>query len=153
MRLNSDQAAAIVLIAIAAIVYGLTYRFDEVPAAIRQGMGPEVFPRLVAVVIALLAARLFIAAHGKRLEPLEPIDRAVPWVMLGGAGFMVVLWLVGITVAMGLAILALGLLWGERRWGPMLANAVLLPACIWALFVKGLKVPLPSGVVGQMLGL
>lgn len=153
MRVHSDQWAALTLIAFAALIYGLTYQFDEVPAAIRQGMGPEVFPRLVAIVITMLSLWLMIAARGKVQVPLERIDPAVPWVMAGGVAFMGLVWLVGITVAMGIAIVALGVLWGERQWGAMLANAVLLPAIIWALFVKGLKVPLPVGKLGQMLGL
>jgi hypothetical protein len=60
--------------------------------------------------------------------------------------------LVGLVVAMGLALIALGLLWGEQRYGALLANAVLLPAVIWISFVKGLQVPLPTGLLGKLFG-
>jgi hypothetical protein len=53
---------------------------------------------------------------------------------------------------MFLALVALGLLWGERRWLQLLLNAVLLPVIIWAVLVRGLKVPLPTGLIGQLLG-
>jgi putative tricarboxylic transport membrane protein len=153
VRLHSDQRAAIAIIVIAAIVIAITYSFDEVPAAIRQGMGPEVFPRLVAGVIIALSVWLILSAIGKEQQPLERIDRAVPIVMVGAVVFMAVLWIAGLPVAMAVALLALGWLWGERRWLAMAANAVLLPGVIWLAFVKGLKVPLPTGALGQMLGL
>lgn len=151
MRLTSDQRAALALIALAVVAYGITYSFDEVPAAISQGMGPTAFPRLVAIVIMLLSVWLFIAGR-RGDEPLERIDPVVFVVIAGAIGFMGVVWLVGITVAMGIAILALGLVWGERRRLALTATAVLLPAAIWLLFVKGLKVTLPVGVLGQTIG-
>jgi putative tricarboxylic transport membrane protein len=151
VRLTSDQQAALALIALATAAFALTYTFDEVPPAISQGMGPAAFPRLVAIVIVVLALWLFVAGRNSD-EPLEPVDRAVPIVLVGAVLFMGALWLVGIIVATAIAIFLLGILWGERRWLALAANAILLPGAIWLLFVKGLNVTLPTGVLGRMLG-
>jgi hypothetical protein len=153
MSLHADQRAALALVALAALAYALTYTFDDVPASIRQGMGPEVFPRLVAIVIMVLAAVLFLAARNRAPAELPRIERAVPVVMIGAIAFMAAVWLVGMPVAMGLGLVSLGILWGERRWVPLLANAILLPLAIWAMFVKVLKVQLPIGEAGRLLGL
>ena len=153
MGFNPDQRAASVLIALAAIVFALTFTFDEVPAAVRQGMGPERFPRLVAITVAMLSGFVFFQARGRTRKHHEPIDPAVLWVIAGGVLFMGLVWLVGLTLAMVVAILALGVLWGEKRTLAMVANAVLLPGVIWLTFVKGLGVPLPHGAIGRMLGL
>ena len=153
MRLHQDQAAAAIIIALAACTYALTLTFPEVPSSVRQGMGPERFPQLVLFVIVALSLVLMVQSRGTPEIPLEPIDSAVLPAVLGGIVFMGVLWLVGMVVAMGLAIISLGLLWGERRVVPLVLNAILLPAAIWALFVLGLKVPLPGGTVAPLLGL
>jgi putative tricarboxylic transport membrane protein len=153
VRIHSDQAAAAVIIAVAAAAYGYTFTFPEVPKALQQGMGPERYPQLVSLVLIGLGVLLAIKARGRaddtRPPPLEP---AVVLTAASGALFIGAVWLVGMPAAMVLALVALGLLWGERRWLPLLLNAVLLPAIIWAVFVRGLKVPLPTGVLGQLLG-
>jgi small-conductance mechanosensitive channel len=153
MTLHPDQKAALALIALAAVAFGLTYTFDEVPKAIQQGMGPERFPRLIAMLIAGLGLVLLVSARGRADTPLPPVDRAVYGVCAGGVAFIGGVHLVGMVVAMGFALLALGWAWGERRWLALSANAVLLPLTLWLLFVKGLKVTLPTGLAGRLLGL
>ncbi len=153
MRLHADQSAALVLIAVAVTAIALTFGFDDVPAAIKQGMGPDRFPQLVAGVIIALAAVLFWQARGQTRVALEPIDRAT-WSVIGGAVlYMGVLWLIGLIPSLTMALIALGVLWGERRWAGLLLNAVLLPAVIWLVFVKGLKVTLPGGQLARWLGI
>ena len=152
MRIHSDQAAAAVIIALAAAAYGITFTFPEVPKALQQGMGPERYPQLVLGVLIGLCALLAIDARGKPDTKPPPLEPAVVLTAASGALFIGAVLLLGMPLAMFLALLALGLLWGERRWLPLLLNAVLLPAIIWAVFVRGLRVPLPMGLLGQLLG-
>ena len=152
MRIHSDQAAAAVIIAAAAAAYAYTFTFPEVPKALQQGMGPERYPQLVLAVLVGLCVLLAIQTRGKAVAPLPPLEPAVILTAASGALFIGAVWLVGMPVAMAFALLALGLLWGERRWLPLLLNAALLPAIIWAVFARGLKVPLPTGLLGQLLG-
>jgi hypothetical protein len=152
VRIHSDQAAAAVIIALAAAAYGITFTFPEVPKALQQGMGPERYPQLVLGVLIGLCALLAIDARGKPDTKPPPLEPAVVLTAASGALFIGAVLLLGMPLAMFLALLALGLLWGERRWLPLLLNAVLLPAIIWAVFVRGLRVPLPMGLLGQLLG-
>jgi putative tricarboxylic transport membrane protein len=152
VRIHPDQAAAAVIVAAAAASYAYTSSFPEVPKALQQGMGPERYPQLVLSVLIGLCLLLAIEARGKAATRPPPLDPVVVLTAASGALFVGAVWLVGLPVAMFLALVALGLLWGERRWLPLLLNAVLLPVIIWAMFVRGLKVPLPTGLVGQLLG-
>jgi putative tricarboxylic transport membrane protein len=152
VRIHSDQAAAAVIIAAAAAAYGYTYTFEEVPKALRQGMGPERYPQLVLSVLIGLCVLLAVEARGKADPRPPPLDPAVILTAASGPLFIGAVWLVGMPGAMFLALLALGLLWGERRWLPLLLNAVLIPAIIWVVFARGLKVPLPAGLLGELLG-
>lgn len=152
MRLNRDRAAGAVIIALALGVYGLTLSFPEVPVSVRQGMGPERFPQLVCIVLIGLSLLLMMqTARTPEVKP-DKIDRAVALTAASSAAFMGLMWLIGMPVAMGVALLSLGLFWGERRIVALVLNAVLLPALIWVIFVRGLRVPLPTGLLGQVLG-
>ena len=152
MHLHPDRAAAAVIIAAACAVLGMTFTFPEVPRAVQQGMGPERFPQLVLFVLIGLCLILAVQAVRRPAVTPEPIEAAVVLTMAGGALFMGAVQVVGMTAATGLAILGLGVLWGERRFGLLVLNAVLLPAVLWAVFVRGLKVPLPAGLLGKLLG-
>jgi hypothetical protein len=152
VRFHSDQAAAGVIIALALAAYGYTFSFPEVPKALQQGMGPDRYPQLVLSVLVGLCVLLAIEARGKAQVRPPPLEPAVVLTAASGMLFIGAVWLVGTPVAMFLALVALGLLWGERRWPSLLLNAVLLPAIIWGVFVHGLKVPLPTGLLGQLLG-
>jgi putative tricarboxylic transport membrane protein len=152
VRIHSDQAAAAVIIAVAAAAYGYTFTFDEVPKALQQGMGPQRYPQLVLSVLIGLCVLLAVQQRERPDPRLPPLEPAVILTAASGPLFIGAVWLVGMPGAMFLALLALGLLWGERRWLPLLLNAVLLPAIIWAVFARGLKVPLPTGLLGELLG-
>ena len=152
MRIHSDQGAAAVIIAAAIVAYGTTFTFEEVPKALQQGMGPQRYPQLVISVLVGLCVLLAIGARGNADARPPPLEPAVVLAVASGPLFVGAVWLLGMPMAMFLALVALGLLWGERRWPPLLLNAVLLPAIIWAVFVHGLKVPLPTGLLGQLLG-
>jgi hypothetical protein len=153
VRIHSDQAAAAAIIAAAAATFAYTFTFAEVPLAFRQGMGPERYPQLVIAVIVVLCLILIVQARGKPDEEVPPIDRAALLACGGAVAFMLAVPLVGMIVAMGLALFGLGVLWGERRWLPLILNSVLLPIGIWLLFVRGLKVVLPPSLLGRLLGM
>lgn len=152
MRIHSDQAAAMVIVAAAAVAFAMTFGFDAVPPALAQGMGAREFPRLLAALIAGLAVVMALQARGRAPVDLGRIDGMV-WLLLAAIPlYMGLLWLVGLPASLAIALLALGLAWGERRMFALVVHAVALPAVIWLVFVKGLKVPLPVGVIGQMIG-
>jgi putative tricarboxylic transport membrane protein len=152
VRIHPDQAAAAVIIALAAAAFGYTFTFQEVPRALQQGMGPERYPQLVISVLIGLCVLLAVGVRGKADASPPPLEPAVVLAAASGPLFVGAVWLLGMPVAMFLALVALALLWGERRWPPLLLNALLLPAILWAVFVHGLKVPLPTGLLSRLLG-
>ena len=150
-RLHADFVVALVILAFCAGVYGLTFTYDTVPAALAVGMGPATFPRLLLAVMALLALALAFAARGGCDEIREPVPRMVYWT--GGAmiAFMGLLAIVGMVAAMAVAIVAMGALWGERRWALLIASGIGLSVAIYGFFTRVFGIPLPRGVVGEWL--
>ena len=149
--IHTDVVVAGVILAFCALAYGLTLTFDTVPAALAQGMGPEVFPRLVLGVMVVLAAVLAWAARGKPDEAREPVPGMVYLTGLAMFAFMGVMALVGMLVAIVIAVVGIGRLWGERRWGLLVLTGIGLSIGIRLLFVNGFGIPLPRGLLGDWL--
>jgi putative tricarboxylic transport membrane protein len=150
-RLHSDIAIAIVIVAFCAVVYGITTTFPSMPSVLVMDMGPEVFPRLLLGVLVFLAGLLAFISRGRRDESRESVPAMVYWTALAMLAFIGVVWLVGMTVAMFVGFVGIGLLWGEKRRGILLVAGVALSAFIYLLFVRGFGIPLPRGLVGEWL--
>jgi Tripartite tricarboxylate transporter TctB family len=141
---NSNRVAAAAVLAVAAVLFALTFGFEKMPEGLSGGFGAEAFPRLVLGVIAALAVLLF--ATGGASEPQPPVPAMVYYTGASLLAFMALVPLVGMLPAMFLFLLALGCLWGERRYWLLGLNAVVLAAVIWAVFVRGFGVQLPKGL-------
>jgi putative tricarboxylic transport membrane protein len=141
---SSHRVAAVAVIAIAALLFGLTFGFEKMPEGITRGFGAEAFPRLVlGTIIALALLLSFLSGKGEAL----PAIPAMVW--YSGASllaFMVLVPLLGMLPAMFAFLLGLGYLWGERRHWLLLLSAGIMTAVIWAVFVKGFGVQLPRGL-------
>lgn len=149
-RLHSDMAAAAVIIAVCVVVYAITFTFDTVPFALAAGMGAETFPRLVLWLIIGLAlllawqARFRIDADRARVPPM------VVYTGLTMPAFMAVNEVIGMLPASFLFLVGLGRLWGERRLLALVTSAALFCAAIWAVFVRGFGIRLPTGLLGSL---
>lgn len=142
--MNSDRVAAATVVAIAAALFVATFWFEQMPEGITRGFGAEAFPRLVLGTIIALAVLLFL---GKTAG--EPLPRIPPAVYYTGASmlvFMALVPLIGMLPAMFVFLIALGMLWDERRLWVLLGTSTFLTATIWAVFAKGFRVPLPGGL-------
>ncbi len=62
------------MIAVAAMLFALTFGFEKLPAGLVGGFGAEAFPRLVLGVVAGLALLLFIAPPAS--EPPRWVQRS-----------------------------------------------------------------------------
>ena len=142
--MSANRIAAAAVIAVAAVLFALTFGFEKLPAGLAGGFGAEAFPRLVLGVIAALAVLLFLA------PPMsEPPARIAPMVYFtAGAllAFMALVPLIGMLGAMLVFLVALGYLWGERRMWLLVLVAACVLAAVWGVFVKGFAVPLPQGL-------
>ena len=150
-RIHEDVKIALAIVAFCAVVFAATLTFDTIPAALTQGMGPALFPQLLLAVLVALAAILAAMAWGRPQEAREPIAPMVYATGAAMAAFMAAAWLAGMLAAMFVAYTGIGRLWGERRWPLLLASGAVLCATIYVLFVKGFKIPLPSGVLDAWL--
>lgn len=142
--MSANRVAAAAVIAVAAVLFALTFGFERLPAGLAGGFGAEAFPRLVLGTIMVLAVLLALVPQSA--EPQPPIPRMVYFSAAALLAFMALVPLAGMLPAMFLFLLGLGYLWGERRLWVLAASAISLSAAIWAVFVKGFGVQLPKGV-------
>lgn len=143
--MSVNRVAAAAVIAVAAVLFALTFGFEQLPAGLAGGFGAEAFPRLVLGVIAALAVLLF--ANPPAAEPQAPIPRMVYFTAGSLLAFMALVPLAGMLGAMFVFLLWLGYLWGERRLWLLLLASVLLIAAIWGVFVRGFRIQLPPGIL------
>jgi putative tricarboxylic transport membrane protein len=141
---TSNRVAAAAVIAIAAALFAATFWFEQMPEGITRGFGAELFPRMVLGTIIALAILLALTPASS-----TPLPRIPPMVWYSGAALLVFMGLVrviGTLPAMFVFLVALGILWGERRYVLVLITAALMTAAIWGVFVKGFGVQLPKGL-------
>jgi Tripartite tricarboxylate transporter TctB family len=141
---NSNRVAAAAVVAIAVALFAATFWFEQMPEGITRGFGAEAFPRLVLGTIVVLAVLLAVVSPTG--DALPPVPAMVWYTGASLIAFMALVPIAGMLPAMFIFLIALGLLWGERRYWLLLLNASLLSAVIWAVFVKGFGVQLPKGV-------
>jgi putative tricarboxylic transport membrane protein len=140
---NFNRVAAAAVVAIAAVLFALTFGFEKMPEGLSGGFGAEAFPRLMLGVIAALAMLLFVA--GPASEPQTRIPAMVYYTAGSLLAFMALVPLTGMLGAMFVFLVGLGYLWGERRaWLLLLVSAALM-AAIWGVFVKVFAVQVPQG--------
>ena len=142
--MSSNRIAAAAVIAVAAVLFALTFGFEKLPEGLAGGFGAEAFPRLVLGVIAALAILLF--ARPPASVPPEPIRPMVYYTSGSLLAFMALVPLAGMLPAMFLFQLGLAYLWGERRHWLVLLVAATTTALLWAVFVRGFGIQLPRGV-------
>ena len=142
--MNFNRVAAAAVVAIAAVLFALTFGFEKMPEGLTGGFGAEAFPRLVLGCIIALAVLLLLGKPGS--EPQPPIPRMVYFTGAALLGFMGLVPFLGMLAAMFVFMVGLGYLWGERRLWLLLLIATLLSAAIWGVFVRGFGVQMPQGL-------
>lgn len=136
-----------VILAFCAIVFYLTTTFEEVPAALGQGVPPTQFPRLlVAIMVVLTGVMLYETRNlpAKRRKPVPGMVYATAALLT--AAIVAIHW-VGIIAALMAVCVLMPLLWGERRFVSLAVYAVLFPLLTFLLFYGVLEVRFPKGLV------
>jgi hypothetical protein len=141
---SENRIAAVAAIAVAAVLFALTFGFEKMPLGLSGGFGAEAFPRRVLRVIAGLAVVGYVA--GPAGEPHTRIPAMVYYTAGSLLVFMALVPLAGMLGAMFLFLLGLGALWGERRAWLLLLIAASVMVVIWGVFVKGFAIQLPQGL-------
>ena len=84
-------------------------------------------------------------------EPPPRLDATTWWTLAACAAFLAALGVVGMLPAMLLFLVMVGRLWGETRWGVLLATGAGLVVAIWLVFVRLFRLTLPRGLLGEWL--
>lgn len=140
---------SIVIMIFAAVMFGVTYSFDKVPAILAQGIQPTVFPRAILAIVFCLAALQAVRAmrlSAADIAKLKPA-KSVPLIVFVTAalliGFAFVIPILGTFPSIVLFLPALAIVWGERRWLLMLLSFAGFTVFVYVLFRLIMNVPLP----------
>ncbi|QFR32762.1 tripartite tricarboxylate transporter TctB family protein [Ancylobacter sp. TS-1] len=149
-----DVASGILLILLAAF---FAWQALDLPMGRAIRMGPGYFPMILSALLALFGLIVLI---GGLTVPAPEDDEGIrftrwPWQALGLVTLAVVVFGLGIRPlglgpSMGLAVFISAL--ASRRFNIVtgLASALIMVAFSWAVFIKGLGLPLP--LLGPWLG-
>jgi hypothetical protein len=148
---HSDVGSAAVALAIAAVAFAVTFTFDTVPAALMQGLGAEIFPRLVLATITVLAVILALQARNRAPERQEAIHPMVYATTAAMIAFFGGVWLIGMLPSMFVFLVGVGWMWGERRRALLIGAATGVCLFIWIVFVKLFGIALPHSIFSELL--
>lgn len=153
-----DLVIMVIVLAICGALYYATTSFEEVSNLLAQNIPPEFFPRLVMMLIAILALGLPFEhllhrrrgtnLDSKRSQKLRPLPYLTALVLVLLAFAMPYL---GTFLAMIVVCLILPWLWGERRVKLIVPFAVLFPIVVALVFNRVLGVYFEPGIFGIAL--
>ena len=155
----------LILVAVLAVLGGLVlYWMRDLPsAAASVGYGPDFYPKVLLVVLAILAVILLVqtlmnkgdAAEDPDEEKPEPAELRHQWIMMAaftamGIAYALLLNTLGFIVASILLVLG-GMKLMGGKWLPSIIISVVVVAVLYAGFKLGFKVQLPDGILGGIL--
>jgi putative tricarboxylic transport membrane protein len=146
---RADRAALIIaagLLVIAAVVAWDASRLGTGGAYAR--IGPQTIPYVIAICLAGLGAwTIFEALRGDFPEREEQEYRPVLWIIGGLVAQIVLLRIVGFSIATGalFGLVATGL--GKKPLWLSIPIGIVLSLIVWIAFAKGLSLSLPAGPI------
>lgn len=120
-------------------------------AAIYSGVGPEVFPYIIAGALALLgAATAFSAVRGGMGDHDSVAWGAVGWIVAGLIGQILLIGYAGFSIATGFlfAMTARGM--GRNALYISLPIGIAVSLGVYLIFTKGLQLSLPAGPLERL---
>lgn len=155
---RGDSIAALLCLA-----GGLVGYFLVVPAAVYvppQFAGTANSPAFLPNVLFLLLAALSViyllySVAAQRRNPAQGWAPPSDWMLAGGTaliciGYIVAIYIVGMTLGSALGVAATMYYFGERRPWLIGTIAIILPALLWYFFVKVAHILLPPSLLGIM---
>jgi hypothetical protein len=142
-------AAATIAVALAGFV--VTYWFDEVPAALTQGLGAVEFPRLVCAVLLAFGVLMALRRPEPQAEASLPLSPCFWATFAAVALFLPVVSLIGMLPSILLFLVGVGWIWGERRHGLLLGSSAGFTAALWLVFVRVFGMTMPDNLLTASL--
>ena len=152
-----DLAVTAVIVALCAFLFWDTTTFEKVPPSLAQNVPPTLFPRLLLLLIVVMALFLPFEHVQKRAQGIdldkERSDRVRPITLvtaLALLGIVLVMPWLGTLPALVVSCALLPVMWGERRWWLVALYAIAFPLVITYVFVAGLEVNFLPGIAGHV---
>jgi hypothetical protein len=116
----------------------------DYPQGVPSRIGPGYVPRLLGILLAAIGLFLVVRARWTS----DAIDTAIAWrpaiLVLGSvAAFALVFEATGLVPAILVSVAIANYATPENRWTTAIGLGAILAFFAWALFVKGLALPLP----------
>jgi len=116
----------------------------DYPLGASSRIGPGYLPRLLGILMAALGAALLVRSLWTR----EAVDTAIAWrpaalVLASIVAFALMFEATGLVPAVLVSVAIANYATPENRWTTAIGLGALLAFFAWALFVKGLALPLP----------
>ncbi len=148
-----DRAAlaiAAILAAMAAVIAWSTSTMGG--AASYARVGPTTFPYIIAAGLFVLSIfTVFAALRGD--FPARPEQNVGPmvWIVGGLAAQMLLLHVVGFSIATGLLFAATARGFGKGPFWLTIPIGIVLAFVVWVIFAKGLQLSLPTGPLESLI--
>ena len=155
MRLNSRRVlVAAAGFASAAGAAFLLWQTRELPADVYGSPGPGVWPRIVFVLMLVVALLLgFGTLRSADETPVFDRGTGLAVGLMGLAAlYLVAIEPVGFLLTTALFLLFAMLLLGIRSWRMLASVSVLFPVIVYAVFVKLANTEFPAGLLAPLLG-
>ena len=123
---------------------------NNFPASNGQGLGPDFFPKVTAIVLGFLAILLFFRKENNEESVFSFSRSAVPLFVSGIVAlvlYVFVIEIIGFTISTILLTFCWMWLMGIRKWITLIAASILISVGIGAVFEYLLFVPIPHGIL------
>jgi putative tricarboxylic transport membrane protein len=154
---RAEQVLGALLLLFAAYI---GYQSSLIESGTEFGMGPAFLPFWLSVAVGIMSAALLVRAiflPAERFEPRFFVKRTgalrVVLVLLGYLGGIAIMKPLGMPVSLAVITAATMPIFGARNWKMILLAAILTPLCVYVVFGRWLGVPLPMGVLEDVLPL
>ncbi|MHC1546937.1 tripartite tricarboxylate transporter TctB family protein [Phyllobacterium sp. K27] len=141
-----DRAALVIaaFLAVLAIIIGYSTANTQGGSVTR--IGPAIFPYVISIALLVLAIwTVFEAFRGEFPKRESQAPGPVFWIVGGLAAQMLLLNVVGFSIATGLLFAATARAFGKTKLWVTIPVGVVLSFVVWTLFAKGLQLSLPAG--------
>ncbi len=140
----------VVIIIFSVFAFINTLYFDEVPPILNRGIQPATFPKILLVLITLLATLVYYLSLKNPWKKNEKLDRPFFFTLL----FFILFSLITIYLDFFLAIAVLSFLvsffWGERRILYLALVSLIFPIIVFIFFEMILGLRFPAGIITNL---
>jgi hypothetical protein len=154
-KFREDMVVGIVLFIFSAIAFYLIYHNLHNNYREEYGLSPATFPLITMASIIIMSIGLLISSylnlrlHKKEIESAERLNRSqvrqVAVIMTISVAYIYMINLLGFYISTIIVNILLMLVLKMKSWFRLAASSIILIACIYLFFEKGMKITLPRG--------